>query len=191
MNLIVVTPPATELHELAFAKLQMRVDADAEDALISAYLVAAREKAEEISRRAFVTQTLALVLDSFPDEPIIKLPRPPLASVVSITYKLPDGTEESFTDFVIDTASEPGRLALADGASYPSDDLYPVGAVKITYTAGYSDDAADVPEIYKQAVLMIAADWYENREATVPNSIGSAEIVYGARALLKGDKGWY
>jgi uncharacterized phiE125 gp8 family phage protein len=190
MNLIVVTPPTEELLSAAEAKLQSRVDGSTEDTLIATYIKAAREKCEEIARRAFVTQTLALVLDEWPTGSSIKLPRPPLISVTSVTYKLADGTEQEFSDFVIDTASEPGRLALADGASWPSDSLYPIGAIRIEFQAGYG--AAElVPQIYKMAVQLLAAHWYENREATTPNALGSVEVPFGVSALLTGDRGWY
>lgn len=193
MNLIVVTPPEEEPATVAETKGQVRSDASVgstEDALISTYIAAAREKCEEISRRAFVTQTLALVLDAWPEENTIKIPRPPLIEVESVTYKLADGSEQEFTDFVIDTASEPGRLALAHGASWPDDDLYPIGAIRIEFQAGYGAAAA-VPQIYKMAVQLLAAHWYENREATTPNALGSVEIPFGVTALLTGDRGWY
>jgi uncharacterized phiE125 gp8 family phage protein len=190
MNLIIVTPPEEELLSAAESKLQSRVDGADEDALIDVYIKAAREKCEEVARRAFVAQTLALFLDTWPNEKSIKLPRPPLIDVDSITYKLADGTEQEFTDFVIDKNSTPGRLALADGASWPDDDLYPIGAIQITYQAGYGEAEA-VPQIYRMAVQLLAAHWYENREATVPNSLGSVEIPFGVTALLTGDRGWY
>lgn len=190
MNLIVVTPPAEEILSAAEAKLQSRVDGSTEDTLITTYLKAAREKCEEIARRAFVTQTLALVLDEWPDKGVIKLPRPPLISVTSVAYKKADGTEVAFTNFVVDTSSEPGRLALADGFTWPNDALYPIGAIKITYQAGFGAASA-VPKIYKIATQLLAAHWYENREATVPNALGSVEIPFGVTALLTGDRGWY
>lgn len=195
MNLTVITPPAEEpidLSDLSLLKQHLHLESSyaLEDDLLAAFVTAAREKAEEIARRAFVTQTLKLTLDEFPSESVIKLPRPPLASVESIYYTPESGSAVEFTDFVVDTTSEPGRIALAPSASWPSDDLTPLSGVAITYTAGYGAASA-VPQLYKQAILMIVAHWYETRETTVPNAIGSVNVPFGAKVLLGGDKGWY
>lgn len=48
------------------AKAHLRVDHDDEDALISALIASARQYAESICRRVFVTQSWKLVLDAFP-----------------------------------------------------------------------------------------------------------------------------
>jgi uncharacterized phiE125 gp8 family phage protein len=185
MNLTVVTPPVSEPVSLATAKLQVRVDGSVEDTILGLYLSAARERCEEISRRAFAAQTLRLTLDEWPDEREIKLPRPPLQSVTSVKYTDSGGVEHTFTDYVVDTDSEPGRIALNDDASWPSDDLRPVGGIKITYVAGYSD----LPKRYQAAVLLLMAHLYENREATTDASL--SEIPLGVSALLLSDKGWY
>jgi len=66
MSLTIVTPPAEEPVTLTEAKNHLRVDLSDDDSLISALIVAAREHAEAITRRAFITQTLKLSLDAFP-----------------------------------------------------------------------------------------------------------------------------
>ena len=185
LNLVVVTTPTEEPITLAQAKEHLRVDGTDEDALIGTYISAARLKCEELSRRAFVTQTLALVLDCWPDESIVKLPRPPLISLTSVIYKDSTGTPTTWgsSNYVIDTFSTPGRLALASGMSWPGVTLYPIGGVKITYQAGYGAASA-VPEIYKQAVKLLTAFYYENREQL-------DEIPKGIRDMLLSDRGWY
>ncbi len=63
-----VTAPATEPVSLAEAKLHLRVETGMtdDDTLISALIVAARQVAETITRRALITQVWKLVLDQFP-----------------------------------------------------------------------------------------------------------------------------
>lgn len=165
MALVLVTPPAQEPVPLAEAKAHLRVDTADDDALIQALIVAAREHVEHIIRRALVTQTWDLILDAFPADEIM-LPRPPLQSVSSITYRLQDGTVVTLdpANYVVDTKSEPGRVVLAPGRSWPSDPLYAAGAVTVRYVAGYGDPAA-VPVAIKQAILLLVGHWYENREA--------------------------
>lgn len=68
MALVLVTPPPEEPVTLDEAKTDMRVDLDFTDldALITAYIAAARQHAETICRRAFVTQSWRLTADRFP-----------------------------------------------------------------------------------------------------------------------------
>ncbi len=62
------SPPATEPVTLADAKLHLRVEMAMtdEDTLISSLITAARMLGEQITRRAFITQSWQTVLDSFP-----------------------------------------------------------------------------------------------------------------------------
>lgn len=180
MNLTVVTPPAEEPVSVATAKAHLRVDTTADDALIGIYVTAARELGEGLARRAFVTQSLRLVLDKFPASLILKLPRPPLQSVEEITYLDDDGVEHAWTDFTVDARSEPGRIIFH---SLPSDSLLESGAVAIEFTAGYGD-AADVPGVFTQAILQTVANWYEFRE------MGDAPA--SAKKMFMSDRGsWF
>jgi uncharacterized phiE125 gp8 family phage protein len=180
-----VTPPAKEPVSLAEVKLHLRVDDDADDTLIGALVTAAREVVEAISGRALVTQTLEMVQDGWPIIRYIRIPRPPLQSVVSIKYTDSSGTEHTLDEAVyfVDAESEPGRIALRSGQSWPATALQELNAVRIRYTAGYGD-AEDVPARFKQAILLLVGHWYENREDAQPNAATMAEIPHGVNALL-------
>jgi uncharacterized phage protein (predicted DNA packaging) len=55
------------------------------------------------------------------------------------------------------------------------------------------DPPSPVPDTVKQATLLIAAAWYQNRESVVNTSRGSLmpeEIPYGAMQLLNQLRGW-
>jgi uncharacterized phiE125 gp8 family phage protein len=179
MNLTVITPPEEEPVSVETAKLHMRVDHSADDALIQTYLVAAREYGEGLARRAFVTQTLRLVVDTWPA--VLKLPRPPLQSVESVTYLDSDGVEHEWTDFTMDNRSEPGRVIFN---STPNTLLAESGAISVEFVAGYGTAAA-VPYGFVQAILLTATHWYENREAAMG-------IPAGAKALYMANRGsWF
>ncbi|WP_025917676.1 head-tail connector protein [Herminiimonas sp. CN] len=60
------TTPAVEPVSLAEAKLHLRVDFTDDDTLITMLIGAARVAAENICRRAFITQKWDLYLDAFP-----------------------------------------------------------------------------------------------------------------------------
>ena len=66
MGLRLTAAPAAEPVTLAEAKLHLRVSDSNEDTLISMLISAARAHAENVCRRAFVTQKWDLFLDSFP-----------------------------------------------------------------------------------------------------------------------------
>jgi uncharacterized phiE125 gp8 family phage protein len=161
MNLRLITAPTVEPVSLATAKAFLRVDGADEDALIHALIKAAREKGEELSRRAFITQTWEMIIDGWSRDYQLKLYRPPLQSVTSVKYIDADGAEHTWSDYVVDTRSEPGVVLFY---SYPSDSLVKSGAITIRFVAGYGDAETNVPERIKQAILSLVAYWYENRE---------------------------
>lgn len=66
MASVLTVAPALEPLTLAEAKAHLRVDFVEDDTLISALIVAARQRAEVITRRALITQSWQLVLDAFP-----------------------------------------------------------------------------------------------------------------------------
>lgn len=207
---VLATPPAVEPISTAEAKAHLRVDTSDDDSLIDGLVIAARETAENILNRALITQTWQLVLDAFPSGSRVlsrfppttvvqpytamspwylsggfKVPFPPLQSVSSITYIDQEGSPGTVTssDYIVDTAHEPGRVFLKYGASWPSVTLQPAAGVTIEYVAGYGDAAADVPQAIKQAMFLIMGHLYENRESVVVGTIAK-EIPLGAMSLL-------
>ncbi|MFC5524021.1 head-tail connector protein [Polaromonas jejuensis] len=66
MALKLTTAPTAEPVTLAEAKAHLRVDVADDDLLITNLITAARVHAENVCRRAFVTQKWDLYLDSFP-----------------------------------------------------------------------------------------------------------------------------
>jgi uncharacterized phiE125 gp8 family phage protein len=123
---------------LADAKQHSRIDIDDDDALITAQLAAAVVRGEQVTNRQFAPATWTLKLDAFPGTDTIELPKPPLLSVSSIQYVDTDGATQTFSgsDYSIDRTSEPGRVVLGFGNSWPSARAQP-DAITITYVAGY------------------------------------------------------
>lgn len=182
----VVSPPAEEPVSLEEAKTHLRVDGTDDDTYVGALITAAREYAEGYQQRALVTQELELTLDHWPLAGEVELPRPPIQSVTSITYKRADGTTATLdpSTYLVDPPS--GRLVLAYGASWPTADLTPLGAVTVSYVAGYGGGAA-VPAKVKQALLLIIGHWYANREDVITGTI-AYRLPMAAEALLWQDR---
>jgi len=169
MTLRLITAPSSEPVTLTEAKLYLRVDHNAEDTLITSLIKAAREKGENLSRRAFITQTWEQTEDKFPVTRILDILRPPLISVVFVKYKDSDNAEQNFTDYVINTNMEPGVVIFG---STPSASLLEAGALTVRFTAGYGTGSTNVPERVRYLILALIAYWYENRERTdVPKEI--------------------
>jgi uncharacterized phiE125 gp8 family phage protein len=199
-SLQLVTPPAAEPVTLAEAKTFMRVTYTDDDALITSFLIAAREMYEIHTERALMPQTWALRRDQFPatdfnlemgmadPSSAIFIPgKAPLVAVTSITYVPEIGGGPLTLDpaaYIVDPYVEPGRIALAFGYIWPI--ILPrVNAVTITFTAGYAS-AAVVPERHKLAIKMIAQHWYENREPISTSGAIAKEIPNSLQWLIEG-----
>ena len=190
----VVAPPTVEPVTLAEAKLHCRVDVADDDTLISALISSARTYCETFTGRAFVQQTLQLNLNRWPSTKAITLPRPPLRSVTSVIYYETDGTPVTLTagtDYLVDTDSEPGRVILPYGKTWPTNSLYPLNPIRVTYVAGYLaatgppiDYRVNIPDYIKSAVKLCVGNWYEHREAVLPAGHVGKELPMGVQHLL-------
>lgn len=170
-----VTGPIIEPVSPTEAKAQCRIEVDDESALITALITAAREAVEHFTRRQLLTATWRLKLDSWSsgcESDLILLPYPPLQSVASVQYVDGTGATQSLvagTDYVVDTADEPGRVVLQYGKTWPTlrGDR---NAVTITYVAGWTG-ASLVPGMLRHAIKLLIAHWYESREPVVTGTI--------------------
>lgn len=190
-GLRLITPPKSEPLTLQEVKAHLRVDSEADDSLINSLILSARQYAEKFQSRALLTQVWELTLDRFPVMPF-RLPLPPLQSVDEISYTNYAGNTVVIpaADYVVDTASFLGRIDHAYGKCWPSVTLRPISGVKITFTAGYGDTAADVPQMTKQAMLVLIGHMYENRQAVIFTGTNSVpqEIPFAVTALLNMDR---
>lgn len=156
MDYTVLTNITEEPVSLEDFKVYLRTilgDTSEDDAVIEPVISAAREYCEGITGRAIAQQEVQLVLDSL--EHFITLPKPPIVSVTSITYKDENGDVHEIEDFITDTIK--GIVYIPN---LPNEKLYPFSPVTVQYNAGYTD----VPKMLRQAILLVGAHWYENRE---------------------------
>lgn len=162
-------------------------------ALIGIYLQAAREAVEASTGRALMPQTWVLRLDEFPAAGgFIDLPYPPIISVTSVAITNPEGDAETLAgaDYQLSAPSgpwaQPARLYPAADGEWPEVAQDTRGAVRITYQAGYAS-AAEVPAALRAAVLLVAADLYENREAS---AVRVPEDIPAVKRLLDPFRVW-
>ena len=164
MPLQLITPPAVEPVSLADAKLHLKVDTSDDDALIARLITAARARAEWHTGRALNTQSWILWLDCWPPCGIIEIPLPPLQSVTSLTVYAPDDSATVLdpATYRVDAVSSPARLMLKTSVLPPTN-LRDINSVAAAFTAGYGDDATDVPAGFRAAILELIAFLYEHR----------------------------
>ena len=181
MNVILKTAPTIEPITLDELELQLNLDSGSltyEEYLLDFDIKAVRERVEEITRRALLTQTWYYYLDRFPSVNFIKLPFGNLQSVTSVKYKDTDGTETTMTvttDYIVEMNGEGcGRIVLPYGGTWPSGTLYPSKPITIEFVCGWTTAAA-VPYKIKSACLMMVADLHENRESQI---LTNANQVY-------------
>lgn len=144
MTLQLVTPPAVEPVALADAKAFARVATDHEDALIAQLVAAARQRVEAETGRALIARTYRETLDRW-DLPgrraaggmQFRLVMPPLVAVSSVTlFDAEDtGTLWPAEEYFVDTAADPGRIAVRSGA-FPIPGRRMAG-IEIVFDAGY------------------------------------------------------
>lgn len=176
MTSYLLTGPATEPVSLDDAKAYLRVDDTTEDSLVATLITAARIHLESLTGRALIAQTWRLVLDAWPCDGVIGLPVAPLISLTAITAYDPDGNPTTIAMAGIEPAvgATPARLFLPANF-HPGPTLRAHEGIEIDYLAGYGTAASDVPADLVQALMVLVAYWFENRDAVV--IAGSGAIV--------------
>lgn len=173
-RLVRTVAPAEEPVSLVEAKLWLKVDTDADDALIAELIAAARAHLEELTGAAFILSTFVASWDRWPavgtyhGAPLtreLELPAAPLVEVTSVNYDDEAGGEKTLAaaDYTVEPTlghNRFGRLWLNTDASLPTIGDFP-GALRVTFTAGYAD-AATAPALAKIAIKQMLSLWYES-----------------------------
>lgn len=182
LTLVQIVPPTDEPVSLDEMKRHLRVTIDQDDLVIFGMIQAAREHIERVTRRQFLRATYLYAFDTFPASRLIVLPRPPLVSIVSVSYFNTSNVETVFpdTDYDMDNLSEPGRLYLLPDKTWPSTYNIP-NAVRIRYRAGRNAASGVAPSLRSLLMLMVG-HLYEHREATIED--GLSTIPLGFQALM-------
>ncbi|MFA6100450.1 MAG: head-tail connector protein [Patescibacteria group bacterium] len=166
-----------------------------EDDLLTALIQAARERVEDETRRALLTQTWDYCPQSnrWPSTDFIKIPYGNLQIVTSVKYTDCDGTETTLvegTDYTVELNGEQhGRIVLPYGESWPTATLSPSNPIVIRFVCGWTT-AANVPSRIRTAIKMLVGDLYENRESTVTQQSGNVTVNKAVSALIFNMKLW-
>jgi uncharacterized phiE125 gp8 family phage protein len=183
MTAALITPPAVEPVALADAKAHLRIDSSADDALLTAALVAARVHVEALTRRVLIEQGWRLYRDAWPPGRALSVSIAPLISVDAVTVYDAEGDPSVLDEdaYVVDAVSVPGRIVLATSAPPPG---RAANGIEIDVTAGYGSSSLDVPAPLRQAIMMLVAHWYEHRGGPVGHDMAGYFLPQGFEALI-------
>lgn len=166
MSLTLTGAPALEPISLAEAKAHLRVDGIAEDTFIASLITTSRLQVEAILGVALIQQSWTLRLDQWQERGAV-LPLRPVLSVQSVRIQNTDLSYVTVApeSYIVDGQGVPPRLLPASTA-LPQPGAAALG-IEIAFTAGYGATAADVPAPLRQAILLLVAHWFENREPII------------------------
>lgn len=191
----IIVPPTVEPVTLDEMKAQVRRPSSytSEDGALSGYIAAARSVLERRMGWAFHEQTLRCTLDCWPNGPI-SLPRAtPLLEVLSVKYTDFTGIVTTWdpANYIVDKELMPGRLAPKGNAYYPITILSTIAGIEINYRAGIPDAASPavrLPARIRQAILMLAGHFYQNRETvSIGTLMQGMEMPWSVEALIFDD----
>ena len=182
-----VTQTSNELAiGLSDMKAFLRVDTDADDSVIVAYIQTATEAIKQYLRRAILTETFVFKADGFAyagaDDRLLALgpgvhtasvpyvlgggetldlPFPVLQSVTSVVTYDRGNNASTFSDTLYEVDLQSGRIYLNEGEVWPSD-LRAQDAVQVTYVAGYG--SGSIPSPILEAIRRYVEQLYDGCE---------------------------
>lgn len=187
----IISDPELEPVSPEELKEHTYIDSTDEDTYLSNLLRRARARLESDTDRLLVQQSWSVVFSQFTKE--LLLPNGPLIEVLRVEYLNKEGTytEVNPSTYRIVTHGLTPKLVLAFNQQWPIVEVSSPDAVKVDYVVGHipvKDGALDIEnasdlgrvELAKQAILILAADWYANREDSAPVKLYSAPNAYKA-----------
>jgi uncharacterized phiE125 gp8 family phage protein len=176
-------------------KRHCHVEHTDEDELLAAYLGAAREWVEARLNRCLIDTRWEMELDRFPPGGVLRLRKPftPTPDKQEIEIEYLDGSlrwrqmqevQPSLAPqagtFIAYRKSVPAVITPNVAGNWPVTGA-PRAAVKVRWWSGYGDGASAVPRGVRNAMMMLGAHWYLNREAV--GNVGNS-IPLGVTELL-------
>lgn len=176
-----ITPPTSEILDLAAVKQQLRVTHTAEDDYLESLIPMAREYIEARDH-ILATQVWEMLLDAFPAEGIT-IWKNPVQSVDLINYVDTDGTTQTWStdDYRVIRTGRQARVELVTNASWPSTQ-YQSEAVTVRFTAGYAESPPSIPKMLIHAMKLFIGHFYIHREAVTEDR--AVELPMGLETLI-------
>lgn len=181
--------PASEPVSVSDVKTFLNISYATDDTIIGTMITSARYAIEQYTKRAFITQTVIAYYKRYDKQ--MNLPIQPVQSVTTVETVADDstttltansdyyvkGVQDKYIDFT-------GVNSIPAGHS-PYENLAEYG-LKVTYVAGYGS-SSDVPQSIKDAIVRLAAYYYDNRADFVTGTIVQ-KLPLTVTSLLNGYK---
>lgn len=187
------SPSATvqSVLDLDWVKRQRRVTSIAIDDLFVVWIEAAAGIFEEQTGRVLITSPWEYWLDCFPPtggDDYIEIPKAPLQSVTAVTYIDGGGDEQTLDTDTYEVIAPsglycpPGRIQLTAGNVWPAT-AYQGRAVRIAFTAGYGENASEMPSTIRTALSYLVGHFHKHGEETEAAALHTVPI--GASSLMR------
>lgn len=155
------TPPGALAVTLNDLKDHLRIIGNAEDQYLTSLLNAAIPIVERFLDRALITQTWLWTFDKSPGNDL-RVPLPPFQTATIKVFDWDDAeTTVDASTYLKITDTEPGRILLKNGATWP--DHRDKASFQIKFVAGYGNADTDVPEGIKHGIKVLCGKAFERR----------------------------
>jgi len=155
-----------------------------DDDYLDTLIAMATDKVEQFLHRRLITQTWYSYFNKWPNGDSIELPFGKLqtgtAPIVTYTDTAGDDTIWSTDEYNVDNDSEPGRIVLEYGYSWPTAALHPQNPIVVEFVCGYGVAGSNVDPMIKHAIKLAIADSYEVRETEI---VGVGTIILKLKTI--------
>lgn len=158
MKLELVTPPVVEPVSVTEAKEHLRLNHDAEDERIGRLISAARAMAEKFTSRALCFQAWRMTLEH-PGGLLTLQPSPVLTAVATL-----DGESVGSLDII------------GAESKWPEVEIE-AGSVIVDLTCGYDGSPSEIPQAFRQAILLYVEMLYDKDPKTMDLLKSAAEAL--------------
>jgi len=169
MMLVEETAPPAEALPVGALRAHLRIGSgfelaadSAEDAALAGFLRAAIAAVEARTGKVLLTRRFRMRIEDWRDREAQPLPLAPVLSVQSVEIDEGDGQVTAVPPSDLRLIPDQQRpLLVPRGVMLPG--VPDRGFVTIVFTAGFGTDWANVPADLAQAVILLAAQYYEDR----------------------------
>lgn len=182
--LVLLEAPAITPVTLTEVKDQLRIEHTDDDTLINRLINVAVSYTDVQGAlgHAMISQKWGQWVDSTPPA-AVKLILGPVLQVNAVKYYDTNGDlqTDTLTNYEVVGTSYATTVGPKENFSWPTTQDRS-DAIRIEYTIGYGETAADVPETLRHALMMLIGHWYDNRETTMMDELSN--VPYGFDALM-------
>jgi uncharacterized phiE125 gp8 family phage protein len=174
------TFPTAEPVTLEQLRAEVAQDDAIDDALLLGSLMAARDLVEGMAGRRLIQRSVRATFEAWPIDGTSLVIGAPVSSIDAIAYTDPTQTQVPWPagQWVARVNDGVTSVRPAYNTSWPTLGNDPV--ITLDATTGYTQ----IPEAFAKAILLVAAHFYANREATAGHRYVPTEMALGVRALI-------